>query len=81
MKLRLHLRALAAMDDGVIRIQGWLRRVAGEMVRERVKARCAELGVNFALADTRLTTALTYAACRPVYKMVKACGAAPSEAS
>ena len=33
--------------------------------------RCAELNVDFALADIKFTTALTYAACTPVYKMVK----------
>ena len=61
------------MDNQIIRAQGWLRGVAIDMVRE---ANTAELGADFALADTGFTTALTYAACRPVYEMVKACSAA-----
>ena len=47
---------------------GWLRGVARDMVREAVTAQCAELGADFALADTGFTSAFTYAACRLVYE-------------
>ena len=36
-KRRLYKRALAAMDDCDTWTQGWLKRVAGEMVRECVE--------------------------------------------
>ena len=58
----LYLHALAALDNGVTQTQGWLKRVAGEMVRERVKTRRTELNVDFSLSDIKFT----YATCRLV---------------
>ena len=55
--------------------------MARDMVREAVTAQCAELGADFALADTEFTTALTYAACWLVYEMVTACSAAITDAT
>ena len=39
------------------------------MMRACIETRCSELDVDFALIDIKFTTALTYAACWPVYKM------------
>ena len=62
---RLYQRALGAMANCVTETQGWLKRMAGEMVRRCVETRCVELDVDIAIDDLKFTTALTYAACRP----------------
>ena len=67
-KRRLYQRALAAMDDRATRTQCWLKHVAGEILRECFETRCLELDVDFAIANIKFTTALTYAACRRVYE-------------